>query len=171
MSTEPGGSPPKKGTTGRWIALSAGAVVVVALLITGFVAPGFLLPGDEPAVPQGSPTGQRSEPRDDDGGTGDAPGGSGGANALAAEFVRALNSDERTATEDMRCELATEPDDVHKALDGKARITVESPDTGGSSTATVRLGGTLDGAEYTGVLSLRTAGQKWCVDSLTGFAG
>lgn len=35
--------PPKKRRTGLWVGVSAGAVVLVAFLITAFVAPGFLL--------------------------------------------------------------------------------------------------------------------------------
>lgn len=45
----PGGPPPRRGKTGLWLGVGGGAVVVVAaLLITGLVAPGWMLGGNSP---------------------------------------------------------------------------------------------------------------------------
>ncbi|MDI5979572.1 Twin-arginine translocation protein TatA [Amycolatopsis magusensis] len=45
-----GGPPPKKSKTGLLIGLAAGLVVLIAVGITGFVAPGFFLSKDEPTA-------------------------------------------------------------------------------------------------------------------------
>src|SRR5699024_12165884 len=59
----PGGmppQPPKKSNTGLWVSLgSVGVLAVVALLITGFVAPGFFLSDDD----DGGTSAARSEER------------------------------------------------------------------------------------------------------------
>ncbi|AXB46488.1 Twin-arginine translocation protein TatA [Amycolatopsis albispora] len=60
-----GGPPPKKSKAGLWIGLTVGLVVLVALGITGFVAPGFFLSDDEPTNTAGGQTTSQAPPSEE----------------------------------------------------------------------------------------------------------
>lgn len=148
--------PPKKSKTGLWIGLGAGAVVIIVLLITGFVAPGFFLGDDE--EPGGS-------------------GGSGGTSAsgpegMATQFIEAVNNDDRGTISGMTCSFLPQPSkqEIDRILNGEADIKqngelVRAPESNG---AAVTLGGTLDGSEFTGSLVMTNQGG-WCVSTVMGF--
>lgn len=85
-----GGPPPaNKSKTGLWIGLSAGAVVVVALLVTAFLVPGFLLSDEASAE--------------------------GGPEDVANAIVAGLNSKDRAALTGLTCTGASE--DVDQAIE------------------------------------------------------
>ncbi|WP_242579093.1 Twin-arginine translocation protein TatA [Amycolatopsis sp. 195334CR] len=60
-----GGPPPKKSKTGLWAGIGVGVVVLVALGITGFVAPGFFLSKDEPTNTAGGQTTSQAPPAEE----------------------------------------------------------------------------------------------------------
>lgn len=93
----PGGQPPKKGKTGLWVGLSAGAVVVIAFLITGLLAPGFLLGDDEDGESGGGGTANANDPKN-----------------VAQQIVNGINAHDRAALQALKCANADE--DVDQAI-------------------------------------------------------
>ncbi|MEV6830483.1 hypothetical protein [Amycolatopsis sp. NPDC051102] len=106
-------APPKKSKTGMWIAIGAAVVVVLALGITGFVAPGFFLSKDEntaaapasstsaqptkPTAPRKTATSAKVTPPDS--------GGSGGADAkvVLQGFIDKLNAGDNAGAVALGC--------------------------------------------------------------------
>src|SRR5699024_4692258 len=119
---QPGGfgapPPPKKKRTGLWVGLSTGAVLVITFLITGLVAPGFLLGDDEGTTSAAADSGSAAPPPGGapDGGLGGgpsegqsafpgAPPPSGPASkALVQDFIRTVNAGNGGAALGMICD-------------------------------------------------------------------
>lgn len=95
---QPGGfggppPPPKKNKTGLWVGLSVGAVVVIAFLVTGLIAPGFLLGDDDNGANTAAPQATTPSARPS-GSPGNSPGESSeqAAEAATERFIDAINS-------------------------------------------------------------------------------
>ncbi|WP_236808414.1 hypothetical protein [Amycolatopsis albispora] len=132
-----GTPPPKKGKAGLWIGITIGVVVLVALGITGFVAPGFFL-GDDKEGPEGT------------------------TNAIVA----ALNTQDRTAIQGLICADADEvvknvPDNLNE-LSAAKLVSGPTKKTDTEYTATVEVTEKKDGdtSQFDGTLV--QAGDKWC---------
>lgn len=99
---QPGGfggpPPPKKNKTALWASLSAGAVVLVALLITGFVAPGFFL-GDDSDGPTAATHGGTDK-------TGTRAKSASTPKQLARALVSAVNKHDKPALQGLTCSNA-----------------------------------------------------------------
>ncbi|WP_410630332.1 hypothetical protein [Amycolatopsis sp. cmx-4-83] len=108
-------APPKKSKTGMWIAVGATVVVVLAALgVTGFVAPGFFLSKDDNtnvAAPPSSSTSAKptspktTTPKKSTTPTSKAPTGSGASDAKAVlqGFIDKLNSGDKTGAIALGC--------------------------------------------------------------------
>ncbi|MBN6035891.1 hypothetical protein [Amycolatopsis sp. 195334CR] len=138
-----GTPPPKKGKAGLWIGLTIGVVVLVALGITGFVAPGFFL-GDDKEGPEGT------------------------TNAIVA----ALNTQDKAAIEGLICgDADKQVKNVPGELDELSAARLVSGPTKKSDTeytATVEV--TLKSGGETGQFdgTLVQSGDKWCWKGVTG---
>ncbi|TWE30049.1 hypothetical protein [Prauserella muralis] len=156
-----GGPPPPKSRAGLWAGLGAGALAVVAFVITAFVAPGFLL-GDDSGDPPG--------------GAGAQAGGQGGGNsaeAFAQGIVAAFNNSDTNTLNAAMCPGA-EPD-VSEVI-GQASV-VENMKLGAvksvsDTEATAEVSLTAAGSPMTAVAALKNEGGNWCWDGITmGSAG
>lgn len=143
------GPPPPKKKTGLWVGLSAGAVVVIAFVITAFVAPGFLLGDDE-----------------DGGGSGDGSGGTGAA-AVAQQIIDGLNNKDTAALNKLTCSGADE--DVSEAIGSVGDIEQatlgEVKESGNTATAKAKV--VVLGDEYDVVSELAKDGGNWCWQNLS----
>ncbi|NIJ14867.1 hypothetical protein FHU38_005275 [Saccharomonospora amisosensis] len=140
-----GPPPPKKKKTGLWVGLSAGAVVVIAFVITAFVAPGFLLSDKE------------------DGG---GAGGSGAA-AVAQQIIDGLNNKDTASLNQLTCSGADE--DVSEAIgsvnDIEKATLGEVKESGNTATAKAKV--VVSGDEYDVVSELAKNGGNWCWQNLS----
>lgn len=186
-----GGRPPGgKNRAGLWIGISAATVAVVAFLVTGLAAPGFLL-GDEEddtatAAPRedvggpgidGTPSspahpGAKETPgRDSD----PAPAPSGEADQLARRFLDTLHSGDGDAALGHFCANTTSlsKEHVSTVVNGSAELTVTlSGEPREDDFATIHLydvSGTLDGSETSGLLSIVDMRGELCVSTFTLF--
>ncbi|WP_205660589.1 hypothetical protein [Amycolatopsis antarctica] len=147
-----GPPPPKKKKTGLWIGLSGGAVVVIAFLITGFLAPGFLL-GDD-----GGDKEAGASPED-----------------TTNSLVSALNAKDKNALNALKCPDAERR--VQSAIDDIDAV--ESAKLAGAGTkvseteytALVDVVTKKDNGQVKGTLAKQ--GEKWCWKNMTnaGSAG
>gem|GEM_PF-2442072 len=148
----PGGMPPqppqKKGKTALWVSLgSVGVLAVVALLVTGFAAPGFFL----------------SE--DDDGGTSAEGGDDGsGAKAMVEESVAAINDHDSSTLQGLICRDA-DPDveQVIGNLDIVSGAKLDSVEQNSDSSAKAKLSLQASGSDtvtLTGELQKQQG--DWC---------
>ncbi|HWD02189.1 MAG TPA: hypothetical protein VG674_07020 [Amycolatopsis sp.] len=180
-----GPQPPKNNKTGLWIGIAVAVVVVVALGITGFVAPGFFLSKDSsgsstaqssnpvpppaaPSRPQQLPTDEPSEPglptdETDIPGTGD--GGASPAEAKQAidDFVAKINAKDNAGATGMTCQ-GTESfskDSIDEATGGEPQLQVEGYD--GTATVTASLTGSLSGKDANGSVIATNTGGNWCI--------
>ncbi|WP_410666838.1 hypothetical protein [Amycolatopsis sp. cmx-4-68] len=106
-------APPKQGKTGLWIAIGAVVVLLAAVGITGFVAPGFFLSKDDnnTAAPASStsakPTAPKTTPRKSTTPTTkpSSPSGSGASDAKAVlqGFIDKLNAGDNTGALALGC--------------------------------------------------------------------
>ncbi|MGW4482293.1 hypothetical protein ACWEOE_00495 [Amycolatopsis sp. NPDC004368] len=183
-----GPQPPKNNKTGLWIGIAVAVVVVVALGITGFVAPGFFLSKDSgttaqsqnptppPQVPTSRPqlpTGEPSLPglpTDETGipGTG-IPGSGDGANSPAEgkqavdAFVAKINAKDGAGATAMTCQgsEAFSKDSIDEATGGSPQLKVEGYD--GTATVTATLDGSLSGKDANGSVIATSVGGNWCI--------
>ncbi|WP_216211421.1 hypothetical protein [Amycolatopsis aidingensis] len=139
---QPGGygQPPKKPKTALWVSLAVVAVLLIAFGVTGFLAPGFLLSGDE-----------------------DKKADSGTAQDTAEQIVAALNAKDANALNGLKCGDADE--DVTQAIQNVnrvegARLTGPVQENGNSATAPLEV--TLKGQPTPLTGELGKAGDKWC---------
>lgn len=143
------GPPPPKKKTGLWVGLSAGAVVVIAFVITAFVAPGFLLSDEE-----------------DGGGAGDGAGGTGAA-AVAQQIIDGLNNKDTAALNKLTCSGADQ--DVSEAIgsvnDIEKATLGEVKESGNTATAKAKV--VVSGDEYDVVSELAKNGGNWCWQNLS----
>ena len=152
---QPGGfggpPPPKKNKAGLWAAISIGAVVIIALGVTGFVVPGFFL-GD-----------------DSDEGGNTASGGSGGTpQAFAKQVVSAVNAHDKGKLRGFACGDA-KPDvqQVISRIDNvrNAKLAGVKPAPGGkNAVASVSL--TIGGQQTSAKATMAKQRGKWCWQSV-----
>lgn len=147
--------PPRKRRTGLWAGLAAVVVLIGALLVTGFLAPGFLLgqDGARPAAPTTSAT----------------PGATRDPNDSARKFLTALNGGDRGTAEGMFCPHSTPGPQLEQALGGNTRLRLAKPvDADAPYSVFGELTGTVNGKRpSTAVLVLVDNGApEWCVSSL-----
>lgn len=142
---------PKKSKTGLWIGISAAAVAVVAFLVTGLLAPGFLL-GDD----------------DESGGTGNSPGGSqgnaaGDPAAIAQQVSTGLSSGDTTMLNGLACSNATEM--VHEAI-GMAgqlgQVTMSGQPQVSGNQAVAQGTASVGGQNYPVSATFAQENGKWC---------
>jgi hypothetical protein len=164
-------APPKKSRTGMWIAIGAAVVVVLAAVgITGFVAPGFFLSKDEGTVaapPSSSASAQPSAPKSTPKKSttpSDKPSGSGEGVAVIKNFVAKLNSGDTAGAIQLGCadkrELLTQSLDLIKPP-----FQLEA--AGGSDgdfMAQAEVGGTAGGKNVDGfIMATNIDGSGFCV--------
>ncbi|OQO90534.1 hypothetical protein B1813_13310 [Saccharomonospora piscinae] len=147
--------PPKKNRTGLWIGLGAGAVAVVAFLVTGLLAPGFLLGDDEDS--DGSASGGDDTTGQQTGGQGNDP------SALAQQISAALTSGDTATLQGLTCAGATEM--VVGAVQqagtlGQVAMTGQ-PQVSGQQ-ATTEGTATVDGSEYAVTATFAQENGNWC---------
>lgn len=164
------GPPPKKSRTGLWAGLAVGAVVLVALAITGFVAPGFFLGKDSggaqagpvappPAAPSTSDTPSAAPPSSSDGESLEK------AVALAKQFVDRLNANDTKGAGAMKCPNSG------TILEGVILLSIEPPTsltvgsaTGGRLRIEVEVSGTTKGKQVSGTVSVQDRpGTPQCI--------
>jgi hypothetical protein len=159
---------PRKSKTGLIVGVSTAAVVLVAFLITGLVAPGFLLDADE------STNDEKAAAAESSTNTPTNPAGSGAVTSsdqttptsatdpvsVATNFLETVNAGDAAAAMELVCEQArskTQPQ-VDIAVAGSARYSpvgelLEKQLQGGKAYA-VEPTGTLNGAPVVGFLTL-----------------
>ncbi|TCP54317.1 hypothetical protein EV191_103362 [Tamaricihabitans halophyticus] len=175
------GGPPQKSKATLWISLSVGAVVVIAaVLITGFLTPGFFLSDEDdssntasgsdttsqtrssnqiPAPDVEDPTGAPTEPTEEDdsgSGAGGSPNTSGmEPKQIADELLKAVNNGDRAKAEELFCEADSAPYDFDDYINGDAKLELTEPYEEPSPSRTTSSGevkGTLNGDEVSGSL-------------------
>ncbi|WP_033290091.1 hypothetical protein [Amycolatopsis jejuensis] len=169
-----GPQPPKNNKTGLWIGLAVVVVLLAALGITGFVAPGFFLSKDDkgttqaqPPAPSSSPqlpTDESSPPTDES--TAPSTGGgsaSGPAKQTVDAFMAKINAKDAAGATSMVCP-GTESfskDSIDEATKGDPKLTVAGYE--GTATVTANLDGTLSGKDANGSVIVTKVGGNWCV--------
>lgn len=174
----PGGEPPKNNKTGLWIGIAVAVVVLVALGITGFVAPGFFLSKDDkstsqaqPPAPAPSPSSDAPLPSDssspstdssDDPGTGGS--GSGEAKQFINDFLAKLNAKDAAGATAMACQgtESMSKKSIDETTSGDPQLTLAKV-TEGSATTTARLTGKLSGKDASGTMVVMNRGGGYCV--------
>ncbi|QRP46353.1 hypothetical protein [Amycolatopsis sp. FDAARGOS 1241] len=178
-----GPQPPKNNKTGLWIGIAVAVVVVVALGITGFVAPGFFLSKDSsgttaqspnpvpPPAPTSRPqlpTGEPSLPglptdETDIPGTGDGSGSPAEGKQAVDDFVAKINAKDAAGATAMTCQGSEgfSRDSIDEATGGEPQLKVEGYD--GTSTVTASVGGSLSGKDANGSVIATSVGGKWCI--------
>ncbi|QWF80522.1 Twin-arginine translocation protein TatA [Amycolatopsis sp. CA-230715] len=167
----PPGGPPKKSKAGLWAAIAIGVVVLLALAITGFVAPGFFLSKDDGAQagPVAPPPSAPSESTSDTPSA--APSSSSGgesrekAVALAKQFVDKLNANDPKGAGAMKCPNSG------TILEGVILLSIEPPTsltvgsaTGGGLKIDVEVSGTTKGKQVSGTVSVQDRpGTPQCI--------
>ncbi|WP_020663994.1 hypothetical protein [Amycolatopsis benzoatilytica] len=187
----PGGEPPKGNKTGLWIGIAVAVVLVAALGITGFVAPGFFLSKDKsdnqaqnqsqaPVPSQQAPASSSAQlPSDDpseptDSGT---P-GSGGADTaqvkqLADNFIGKLNAKDSAGASAMLCASAKSSGSAQKNIDeavsSDPQLTIKQLNAN-PYLSTATLGGSMSGKTANGLMLLDPNNGNLCISSFTVFA-
>lgn len=147
-----GGPPPNNSKTGVWLGVGAAAVIVIVFVITGFVAPGFLLGDDE-----------------DSGGTaGGAAADSSGPEALAQRIVAGFDSQDAAALTKLKCANAEgDVDEVIGYVGQVGNIQLDSVNEVSGTEATA--GGTvvMQGRTMRTTAGFAKEGGTWCWQSVT----
>ncbi|MDT7729152.1 MAG: hypothetical protein QOI21_5728 [Actinomycetota bacterium] len=137
-------APPPKSKTGLLIGIAIAAVVLVAVGVTGFIAPGFFLTKDNTA-------------------------GTGGAEAVAQQIVDGLNAKDANALTALKCADA-EPDisEVINAVSSVSNVKLGKVEKVSDSeyTATVTLN--VNGTPGSTTGTIASAGNKWCWSKVSG---
>ncbi len=161
---QPGGfgPPPKKNRTGLIVGVSTAAVALVAFLVTGLVAPGFLLddeesPSDDDTVAAGAPS-EPSGPSSAMAPTQAMPGSDTDPMSLLTNFLEAVNTGDSTTAMEMVCEEVRSKvqKEVDTVIAGSGQFSSagelqERPAQGGKAYL-LGLEGTSNGRPMTGLL-------------------
>ncbi|MEY7973362.1 hypothetical protein AB8O38_15325 [Saccharomonospora xinjiangensis] len=138
--------PPKKSKTGLWIGISASAVAVVAFLVTGLLAPGFLLSDEHSGAGGG-----------DNGNTAGSPA------AVAQQISTALTSGDRATLDGLACASATQM--VHQAIGAAGQlgqVTINGEPQVSGTQATVQGNASIEGQNYPLTATLVQENGTWC---------
>lgn len=173
---QPGGfggpPPPKRNKTGLWAGLAVGAVAVIAFLVTGLLAPGFLLPEDDAQQQADAPPPTAPSAPPNVGSQSPSTGGSdaqGSPATLAQEFVTALNSANSNKMLGMVCQKYRDDfSGLVTAVDaGKLQVTLTGAAETRGNKAVFDIAGTLQGKDASGNLVLSTGNtSSYCVAGL-----
>lgn len=181
----PGGfpEPPKKSKTPLIAGVATAVVLVAALLVTGFWAPGFFLGDDkENSADGGSDNGSQDGGSGGDAGSGSDSGGgesddaSGGAEGVAQQFVDALNELDVQGMSAVACAGATgvaPQGEVPQGMEFDAQVAGPAEQTSASeATVPVKANVTMQGqsAEMGLDLSLKDE-SGWCVSDVQPTTG
>ncbi|WP_037354017.1 hypothetical protein [Amycolatopsis orientalis] len=174
----PGGEPPKSNKTGLWIGIAVAVVVLVALGITGFVAPGFFLSKDDKSTSQAQPPApapsqsseaplpsDSSSPSTDSSDAPDSGGsGSGEARQFINDFLAKLNAKDAAGATAMACQgtESMSKKSIDETTSGDPQLTLGKV-TEGSATTSARLSGTLSGKDASGTMVVMNRGGGYCV--------
>lgn len=154
----PYGQPPGPPTrrTGVIVAVVAVIVLVGALAITGFVAPGFFLPDDKPAAGEGSIAPEQLEQAAAD------------PQDLADAIVAGLKAKDKVAVEGLQCADATEDaKGIASVVSMVQDARLEAAVTKKSDTeASARIAMTANGTSASFTADLTGSGGKWCWQGL-----
>lgn len=151
--------PPKKSKTGLWIGVGVGAVVIIALVITGFVAPGFFL-GKSGGTTTASPPSTSKPP----------PPPSSPGNALADKFIAAVNAKDAAGAAALLCKssIMTQDDLAQEVANGDV-LKVQSYPVGKDPTA--KIIGTNNSGQVSGSMTIRQESGQYCVGILLVLTG
>ncbi|MGV9293650.1 MULTISPECIES: hypothetical protein [Amycolatopsis] len=175
----PGGEPPKNNKTGLWIGIAVAVVVVVALGITGFVAPGFFLSKDDkgssqaqPPAPAPSPSqsseaplpSDSSSPSTDSSEDPGSSGASGEAKQVIDNFLAKLNAKDAAGATALACQgtESMSKRSIDETTSGDPQLTLGKV-TAGSATTSARITGTLSGKDASGTMVIMNRGGGYCV--------
>jgi hypothetical protein len=171
-------APPQKSKTGLLIGIAIGVVVVVALVITGFVAPGFFLSkssdkaatGSTNSPAPGAPSAPSSGLPSAGGTTGDVDPA---AKSAIDKFIAALNSKDVDSAFAMVCQSTlVEKSDIAQAVSGNNTYTASSYTGASASSGVVAV--VLQGSDNTtGEMTVQKPvnGGDYCVSTLFVAAG
>jgi hypothetical protein len=139
--------PPKKSKTGLLIGIAVAAVVLIAVGVTGFIAPGFFVSKDNTAA------------------------GSGGAQQVAQSIVDGINAKDKSALTALKCTDADKA--VGNVIDGvsaasNAKLGGVQKISDSEYRATVTL--SVNGKAGTATGTIASAGANWCWKQVSGLS-
>lgn len=135
-------APPAKNKTGLLIAIAAAVVVLVAVGVTGFVAPGFFLSKDKTTA---------------------------GPQQVAQQIVDAINAKDQAALKALKCaDAEPDVDQVINGVSAASNATLGQVQKVSESEyrATVTL--KVNGRSNTATGTITSAGEKWCWKLVSG---
>jgi peptidyl-prolyl cis-trans isomerase B (cyclophilin B) len=143
--------PPKKGN--GLIAGGVGFLLVVVFVITGFFAPGFLVPDDRPAS-----RGTDGPPLDLDSGS-----------VVAGKFILAVLGDDATGARQAACASAegVVASAVRTLGSRNAQLSAGAPSRAGADEIRVPLTGTIGREPVQGELRVQRIQQTYCISGIT----
>ncbi|WP_329069178.1 hypothetical protein [Amycolatopsis sp. NBC_01480] len=175
----PGGPPPQKNKTALWVGIAVAVVLVVALGITGFVAPGFFLskdsntntaqnPPSQQRLPgtsaPGLPTDESSPPTDQSqspgtGGSGD----SGEGKSTVEAFLAKINAKDAAGASSMVCQGSESfsKDSITESTAGTPQL--KAGEYSGSAIVTATISGSVSGKDANGSVIASSFDGKWCI--------
>jgi hypothetical protein len=139
-------APPKKSKTGLLIGIAIAAVVLIAVGVTGFVAPGFFVSKDNNAADSGA-----------------------GARQVAQSIVDGINAKDKSALTALKCaDAETDIDQVINGVSAASNAKLGTVDKMSASEyrATVTL--KVNGKAGTATGTIASAGDKWCWKQVSG---
>ncbi|MDT8910705.1 hypothetical protein [Amycolatopsis sp. PS_44_ISF1] len=175
----PGGPGPQKNKTALWIGIAVAVVLVVALGITGFVAPGFFLSKDDtttaaqspstggprPSTGAGLPSDEPAPP------TGEStlppgPGGSsdpGAGKTTIDEFIAKINAKDAAGATSMVCQGSESfsKDSISETTGGTPAL--KAGEYSGTALVTASIGGSVSGKDANGSVIASSFQGKWCI--------
>jgi hypothetical protein len=181
-----GGPPPGGGKNKTWLpaGIAAGVTVLIALGITGFLAPGFFLSdnkndtsnaqGPAPtATRAAAPSTGKSTSGTRSTRTSTSPGSSGGsAGQVMQQFLDKVNGKDTSGAVAMACQDsgALVSSGVREATSGSPAITVSG--VAGTTYASGEIGGTVSGKSYQGLLQTENPNSTTpCVSTFIIYPG
>lgn len=174
----PGGPPPQKNKTALWVGIAVAVVLVVALGITGFVAPGFFLSKDNTNTAQnppsrqqlpgtsapGLPTDESSPPTDqsESPGTGGSSDSGAGKSTVEA-FLAKINAKDAAGATSMVCQGSESfsKDSITESTAGTPQL--KAGEYSGSAIVTATISGSVSGKDANGSVIASSFDGKWCI--------
>ena len=186
----PGGEPPKSNKTGLWIGIAVAVVLVAALAITGFVAPGFFLSKDksdnqaQTQAPVPPPSSQLAPPSSAGGLPSDDPSAptesdspdSGGVDAaqvkqLVDDFIGKINAKDAAGAAAMLCAKSTSSakQSIDDAVSHDPQLSVKKL-TANQYLSSATIGGSMSGKTANGLMFIDPNNGSLCISTFTVFA-
>jgi len=186
----PGGEPPKGNKTGLWIGIAVAVVLVAALGITGFVAPGFFLSKDKtdnqaqtqsqaPSPSKLAPPSKSSLPTDDETAPTDTgspstglPGGADTSQGkqLVTDFIAKINAKDQEGALTLVCpsSKSSATANIQDAIGKDPQLQADSV-RASEYLASATVSGTLSGRPAHGLLMATPTNGVFCVSSFFAF--